>query len=93
MEKHTCVACRAASLSSGLDHVRQERLKRQHDYTPFVTKLALSFITTIMASITSQTRESKGLKTREELQQLVNSYDNWLFDCDGMSDWLLTEAL
>jgi hypothetical protein len=45
-----------------------------------------------MASASSQTRESKELKTKEELQHLVDSYDNWLFDCDGASDWLLSTS-
>lgn len=39
-------------------------------------------------SESAQARESKELKTKEELKQLIESYDNWLFDCDGMFDWL-----
>ncbi|KAK9898702.1 2-phosphoglycolate phosphatase [Cystobasidium minutum MCA 4210] len=36
------------------------------------------------ASTSSSPRVSKELKTKQELEELVESYDNWLFDCDGV---------
>lgn len=38
------------------------------------------------ASTSSSPRVSKELKTKQELEELVESYDNWLFDCDGGLD-------
>lgn len=40
-----------------------------------------------MAALSSQARMAKELKGKQDFQQLVESYDNWLFDCDGTLDW------
>lgn len=58
-------------------------------FTPFQASSAsarLTASTAIMSEASSIPRVSRPLKTKEELEQLVESYDNWLFDCDGMFD-------
>lgn len=48
---------------------------------------------TTMDLMSSQTRKAIEVKTKEEMQHLVDSYDTWLFDCDGRSNWLLIFGL